>query len=657
MNVIEFRISLRLLFVILTMPSAVFAQGATSPISGSKTLKPPVPAPLIMVEPNVQASKAFAENPHNEIHLAANPQNPLNLIGGAMVFDQKKNSMKVIAYASFDGGKTWTPTLTVADYFNSDPAAGFSPDGTAYFLQITLNLTRGEPEYLTRIYRSKDGGKTWLEPTVLPMYDRHYIAFNAPNGERKNWLYINGMSARGINFGRSKDGGVTFEEKRYVATAPQGKRLSGIAPLLTLSDGRIVLPFHWIALEGMSEVEGANRKAHATLNVVVSENAGDTFSEPVAIADMGMGHMLRSNPGHFSAAVDQSNGPFKDRIYVVWTDAYNSGGAGVSSKRVNGSNVLLSHSADGGKTWAKPIRINDDATEQATYDAVHFQPVVAVNRDGVIGVMWYDRRDSANGLDYLTRFTASVDGGNSFMPSVKVAEAPFEYDKFQKMVVAARPYGGGQRPMNRNFWGGTLRFDLGVTQFNLAGGHTAGLAAGSDGKFHPYWVDNRTGVSQIWTTAVTVNAKALVNGSGELSTLQDLSDSILLELQNPRFDIASGRLLVDATIKNVSTNTIKSPLKLHVVILDATSGGTARIVNADNGLEGLGAVWDFSKLVANNELKPNEASRQKTLELRLTNAPKLTAERLNANGWRALQFVHLEARLFGTMETQPPKSN
>jgi len=35
------------------------------------------------------------------------------------------------------------------------------------------------------------------------------------------------------------------------------------------------------------------------------------------------------------------------------------------------------------------------------------------------------------------------------------------------------------------------------------GGDTAGLAADASGAFHAVWVDNRTGVPQVWTTVVT----------------------------------------------------------------------------------------------------------------------------------------------------------
>jgi hypothetical protein len=38
------------------------------------------------------------------------------------------------------------------------------------------------------------------------------------------------------------------------------------------------------------------------------------------------------------------------------------------------------------------------------------------------------------------------------------------------------------------------------------GGDTAGLAADAAGAFRAVWVDNRTGVPQVWTASVTVRA-------------------------------------------------------------------------------------------------------------------------------------------------------
>jgi len=100
-------------------------------------------------------------------------------------------------------------------------------------------------------------------------------------------------------------------------------------------------------------------------------------------------------------------------------------------------------------------------------------PVVAVNRRGVVGVSWYDRRDNADNLGYYVMFAASVDGGRTWLPSVRVSAAAHVADD--------------------------------DTRKNS--GDTAGLAADADGVFHPVWIDNRTGIPQMWTTTVTIRPK------------------------------------------------------------------------------------------------------------------------------------------------------
>ena len=60
----------------------------------------------------------------------------------------------------------------------------------------------------------------------------------------------------------------------------------------------------------------------------------------------------------------------------------------------NNANVLISRSSDGGKTWFPPVRVNRDPLEpSAGFGIDHFQPGVAVDSTGTLGVCWYDRRN------------------------------------------------------------------------------------------------------------------------------------------------------------------------------------------------------------------------------------------------------------------------
>ena len=104
----------------------------------------------------------------------------------------------------------------------------------------------------------------------------------------------------------------------------------------------------------------------------------------------------------------------------------------------------------------------------------HFMATVTVSRDGVVDVPCYDRREANDNPAYHARFAASFDGGLTFSPSVRVSAAPND-PKAQR---------DGQ-------------------PFVATGGDTAGLTAAADGRFHAAWIDNRLGLQQVWTAAIT----------------------------------------------------------------------------------------------------------------------------------------------------------
>jgi BNR/Asp-box repeat protein len=652
-NTNKVRPVLLLLYVALATQPVALAQKRAPHAATGNVSRSNRPAPAILVGPNVQVSKEFSDKPHGEIHLAANPRNPANLVGGSMVRIQEMNTETVVAYASFDGGKTWSATLRFNDsFYHSDPAVAFDSDGTAYFLQIT-NTNDREPKYSTHLYRSKDGGRSWLEPTIIPMLDRHYVAVDDGAGKHQGSVYINGVSTREVRVQRSRNRGVSFDGEVKAAVAPSTRMNAGLSQLVVLSDSTLVIPFADLELP-IPDVDGSPTRSNAALKVVTSIDGGNTFSEPVTIAPIAIGHTITSNSHHFSFATQRSTGPFQDRLYVTWSDSY-SGGGQFSAKKPGGSNILFSYSADKGKSWSKPILINDDHFPLNPTDApVHFQPVVAVNKEGVVGVMYYDRRDSSNNLDWTVRFAASLDGGETFLPTVPVAESPNRYGGVTKIAVDARSYGGGHMPPNKNYRGGTLKFDLTISQFTIGGGHTAGLAADANGVFHPFWVDNRTGVAQVWTAPVTVNRKAMPNGDPELTTLQDVSEKMILNFTNPTFDLRTGRLSVDIKMQNTSEDTIVLPVKLRVISLTCGGGGIPTIVGADNDMERTGAVWDLEQLLVDKKLKPNQTSRVRRLEFNITDMPPLSEAAIRSRGWGALELIHVEARVLANVQRTAP---
>lgn len=85
--------------------------------------------------------------------------------------------------------------------------------------------------------------------------------------------------------------------------------------------------------------------------------------------------------------------------------------------------IVLTWSRDGGRTWSPKVRVNDDppGADQAL-------PAVAVDDLGRVHVAWMDRRDGAfPGHTATPYWTVSLDGGQTFRPSLRLAEPGSDY--------------------------------------------------------------------------------------------------------------------------------------------------------------------------------------------------------------------------------------
>ena len=464
-------------------------------------------APQIVVGPNVQVSAANKDQAHTEVWVAANPREPNHLLGCSIVFSQSPYKAYTIVYVSFDGGRSWTPTLETNDFFmGTDPGCTIGFDGTAYFL---ANLRTSPEKLLAKVYRSKNGGRTWLSPVDITFVERPSIIVDGTNSEYRGQVYINGwgsvrdidakVRAIGLSLTRSVNRGESFESPVIRAPVDNPRHfVNGMGNCVILSHGKIVCVIGQSNDDSPIEQQVRSLRLESKLKVLSSADGGRSLSDAVTV---GTFYVRRRPPGttnHLpNISADASAGPFKDRLYVVWCD--------VASGR---SQISFSYSSDGGKTWSLPNTINDDEPfdpKVFSKGPDDFMPVVAVNRDGVVGVMWYDRRHDPNNLGWHVRFRASLDGGETFLPSVQVSEAPAAFERDEKWPIFYwQSVSGGGSPSRP---GGFLNFNLQVMGQLYNGGDYAGMAAGADGRFHPFWADNRTGVHQIWTAPITVKGR------------------------------------------------------------------------------------------------------------------------------------------------------
>jgi Methyltransferase domain len=150
-----------------------------------------------------------------------------------------------------------------------------------------------------------------------------------------------------------------------------------------------------------------------------STDAGATFGPPVFVSTMtpvGDSQVLRGRFRTFldlqglavdrsggqdesNAAQSDSNGSSRGNVYITWHDGRNLKVPDPFSFceqqfRYCFGDILLSRSTDGGMTWSPPIRVNEPAIGLRVD---HFLPATAVDNNGQVFVVYYDRsRDPRN---------------------------------------------------------------------------------------------------------------------------------------------------------------------------------------------------------------------------------------------------------------------
>lgn len=592
----------------------------------------------IHIGENIQVSKAHSNYSLGEVLLSADPVDPNHLLGCAVVYVEQENRRWTTAYFSSDRGKTWQSTLETKQFADSaDPACAVGRNGLASYIAIGMQdedpKTKAHP-YGLGLYRSTDGGKTWEQQEDMPMsfqgIDRESMTIDNTEGKFANRIYIAGVSkvkdlggGLKIGFGiwRSRDGGKTFDALLKRAPLPNHYLLEPGSSVV-LSDGTVVSLFGDLRNSDGYSVERNGDQSNATLESVTTTDGGDNVSEAVKIDDFYMvwDHKEASMiaMGMPTMAVDSGDGPFRDRVYAVWAD-----------ERDGRSEIRMSYSPDKGKSWSKSIVIDDVPYLEGAKGPQNFLPTVAVNKAGVVAVTWYDRRESPDRLGWYVRVRASLDGGETWLPSVRVSEKPNTFASPQKIFTFAASNrgaaGASDIGMEPNDFDSFAAADKdkpksnGPTHVSVAfqgrqffAGDYAGLAADAGGTFHAWWIDDRTGLAQIWTAPITIDGKSVRNGDPALADLKDVSSDINLEVVSSNYDRSSNTETLGVRLKNNSDKTISGPVKLRLLSVSSAIG-TAAAANADNKLPAAGAVWDLSSLLKDNSLKPEEKSEVKQL--------------------------------------------
>jgi hypothetical protein len=538
--------------------------------------------PAIIIGPSVHVSGDNPTAPHVESFLALNPKNPSQLITSSIVYEAGK-SLPASVYVSRDAGRSWER----ASFFGRSVPPLSGGDPVVYYDLSGAALFGGLVDQWFYVWRSSDGGRRWDSVTAVPgtVYDREYLAVDMTSGPYRGRIYAAGTNQVGMTNGgsypvlaitSSTDGAKTFSPATILDVTSDGQShgFGGIADMLITSRGVLIVPIQ----SSLNLIPGPKRQFWT----VISENGGRSFSvpRPGLPIEVGPSGIRRLRTGYnIRAAIDDSGGPFKDRIYVTWIDFDNDRFV-----------VKVAHSDDVGLSWSNAVTVNDASGPSDSSNAA-----IAVNRDGIVSLVWNDRRDDVKGECYRLYLSASLDGGDTFLPNVQVNPHP-------------------TCPNTRGNWSGSANVYSGRNGIVVSGapdrfsngGETQGLVAGPDGRFHVAWINGESGVMQLWYTSFTVQPGTQKIGVRRVDRTKEVS----IEASAPVLNFDSKSLEFTVSLKNQTSTTISGPLTLVLSNIESYFGGIT-VSNADNDLTGKGAAWTF---VPNGQLAPGAVSEPRRIQ-------------------------------------------
>jgi len=597
-------------------------------------------------------------------------------------------------YTSTDGGSNWRVarvdsalTQSGAPDLVSEPSCALGRSGSMYMNTSSYGSWHSTP---FRLAHSFDGGLTWSQPLQRRgWYDATKSVVDNTGGAFDGTLYV--FSNR-LDLGKnpkvnactscyepllvSNDGGRSI---RAAATdKPGNKYITSGWPsqAVVLNDGR-AMAVHVVQFKG-SERPGSAPASSSTqhdwgIDVVTSSDGGrsldraKTIRRWTRVINAGV-----PDPGaaggvyelFASAAVDRSTGPNRGRVYVSWREGHDA-----TAK----STIMMASSDDAGKTWSSARAVDDspvcaqgESSDQSR-GCDPKVPSIAVNANGVVGLLWTERS-----IRPMWRFTASFDGGKTFVRSVDVYRTSAFVDeqrpRWFNQYVTTQDRPSDWRESFKPIFNGT-GFTL-YTQF----AEESTLVATLDGAFHAMWVTRDDGA--LWTARIQADlGQSAVRRMIDLENLSDVSDLIRMEAISYQLNSDSGLMQVDVQLVNKSDGaserqpwlqgdvtspingksahakltgtTLRAPMVMRITALQSEVGDI-QIVNHDAVSSDGFSLIDWSAALPDGRLSPGQRSESKRIAIRVSNWTSTDDPNI-------VRVANVAARIFASVEKPSPQ--
>jgi hypothetical protein len=255
------------------------------------------------------------------------------------------------------------------------------------------------------VFKSTDGGATWDGGVDAQGGDKQWQDIDRSGGPGEGNIYATWTQSFSICypgfFTRSSNRAASFEACVEVPGSPQWGTLA-VGPsselyLCGTDFGGFLVAKSTTAMDSTVTVDW-DTVVSVSLDGEVGAFGGNGSPNPGGLM------------GQAWVAVDHSNGPTRGHVYLL-----------CSVERISNNDpldIMFSRSTTGGKTWSDPIRVNDDAGQEAW----QWFGTMSVAPDGRIDVVWLDTRDNPGTVLSSLYYSYSTDGGLSWSVNERLSD-------------------------------------------------------------------------------------------------------------------------------------------------------------------------------------------------------------------------------------------
>ena len=361
---------------------------------------------------------------------------------------------------SSNGGGTWSGNYQMFMPNSGDPGVWIWPAGSLWEGTLGISVIGG---YSIVSSFSTNNGSSWQAPVNVggngadknlsavddipssPYFGRVYTV----------WTDIEPPNVLRIVGSYTTNGGVSWIGYQPISPAPPANHLCQGADVAIGPGGIVYLTWATGFSNGQNSTEdylGFAKSTNGGVNWTSNNNVLDING--IRTSNLYNGFRANSFP---RIAVDKSGGARNGWIYIVTSEK------DILPSR-DMADICLCRSTDGGVTWTHTL-VNQDP-----YGKYNYHPAITIDPNENIAVSYYDQRNTISPVtDYYMSF--STNGGDNWYD--------FQVSDHNFTPAPIPPLSGAEN------------------------GDYTGLVF-SNGKFWPFWNDNSTGVSQVWTAGISI---------------------------------------------------------------------------------------------------------------------------------------------------------